>query len=490
MLVTAEKRLPTRLVDVSNPDLLRVVDTRHFSTDIVYFTLSHRWSAMTLASLTTKTYDAFHKEIPLSSMSKTFKEAIEFTRLLGVRYLWIDSLCIIQDSREDWLNESSMMGEVYAHGTLNIAATASEDGSGGIFSRDTTEDSLLPRLVSSRQWGGLNDQDYIIYTEFDPAFPEVWKNAVEETPLGERGWVLQERILSPRVVHFAANQCFWECCQDTEAELFPKETFRHDGFLKQIVLSVPPDHAIFDQNQNVLYTYWDALIEKYSRCDLTFESDKLVAFAGLAQRACRQLNLDPSNYLAGLWKPKIAQGLLWRVAKYDPRRRAVIGRGPSWSWTSREGTVYTFSEEVQLWETEKCHITVLDIAMFHDGDPFGQVTGGRLVVRGYLFRDVSQFLKEPGIDWAKDDEVEYPESYFLLVLTHQSGSNANSTVISGIILVPTKVKRGQFRRVGVMLNREIKDLGVLLDYVKNSELLDQSLYQEADLENGFTIEMV
>lgn len=488
MLVAAERRLPTRLVDVSNANLLRVVDTRHLSAETIYFTLSHRWSSIPIASLTTKTYDAFYKEIPVSSISKTFKEAIEFTRMLRVQYLWIDSLCIIQDSRQDWLHESSMMGEVYAHGTLNIAATASEDD-GGIFGGGSAEDSLVPRLVSSRQWGGADDREYIIYPEFDPAFPEVWKNAVEETPLGERGWVLQERILSPRVVHFAANQCFWECCQDTEAELFPKETFRHDGFLKQIVLSVPPDHAIFDQNQNVLYTYWDALIEKYSRCDLTFESDKLVAFAGLAQRACRQLNLDPSNYLAGLWKPKIAQGLLWRVAKYDPRRRAVIGRGPSWAWTSREGTVYTFSEEVQLWETERCHVTVIDTEMFHDGDPFGQVTGGRLVLCGYLFKDISTFLKEPDVDCAKDDEGEYPDSYFLLVLTHQSGLASHSAVVSGVILVPT-VKRGQFRRVGVMLNREVENLETLLEHGLKTELLDQSLYQEANSEHGFTIELV
>lgn len=490
MLVAEKRRLPTRLVDVSNPAIIRVVDTLDLSVDIAYFTLSHRWGSSTIVSLTSKTYDMFYEEIPSSLLSKTFAEAIQLTHLLGVRYLWIDSLCIIQDSKEDWLHESSMMGEVYAHGTLNIAATAADDGDRGIFGGDMAKDMLMPRYVSSCQWGGSDDQDYIIYPEVDPKFPEVWKNVVEETPLGQRGWVLQERIISPRVVHFAANQCLWECCQATEAELFPKDTFRHDGFLKQIVVPVPPDYPTFKETQNLLYTCWDALIEKYSRCDLTFESDKLVAFSGLAQRTLRQLDLGPSDYLAGLWKPNIAQGLLWRVAIYDPRRRAVAGRGPSWSWSSREGTVYTFSEEVHLWETEQCHITILDTAMFHDGDPFGQVTGGRLLVRGLLFGDIATFSKRPSNRWVKDDEMEYLNSYFLLVLTHQSASDVHITTISGIMIVPTEVKRGQFRRVGVLLHREVEDTSLLLEHGRKVENLDRSFYQEADSETGFTIELV
>lgn len=498
-LVAPGKRLPTRLLDVSNPKYPRVIPTDHLPVSTIYFTLSHRWGSCQFTSLSTKTYDDFLKSIPLESLPRTFREAVELTSLLGAQYLWIDSLCIIQDSREDWLHESSMMGEVYAHGTLNIAATSSKDGDGGIFGRDISSDYWIPRLISSRLWDhdDSTTRDYIIYPDFDPAYPEVWKNLVEETPLGERGWVLQERILSPRVVHFAANQCFWECCQDTAGELFPKETFRHDGFLKKIVTPVPQGHEAFDQNQAVLYTYWDAVVEKYSRCDLSFESDKLVAFAGLAQRACRQLNLNSSDYMAGLWRPTIAQGLLWRVARFDLRRRAVTGRGPSWSWISREGTVYTFtlytfSEEFRLWETEKCHIGILNYEMFHDDDPFGQVKGGHLILRGYMFSDLSAFLKE-GPRWSKDDEEDdYPVLYFLLVLTHRIDhpTDSSSTVISGIMLVPTGLKQGQFRRVGVLLNHEIHNLETLLEYGKNPGMLNPALYEEADSESGFVIELV
>ncbi|KAE8451661.1 hypothetical protein EG329_003118 [Mollisiaceae sp. DMI_Dod_QoI] len=438
-------------------------------------------------------------------MPRTFRETIELTRLLGAQYLWIDSLCIIQDSREDWLHESSIMGEVYAHGALNIAATVAVDGDGGIFSHAPGEDQWIPLLISSRLWSNShqndNVRDYVIYPEFDPEFPEVWKNVVEETPLGERGWVLQERILSPRVLHFAENQCFWECCQETAAELFPKETFRHDGFLKQIIISVPPDHEIFENNQAVLYTYWDALIEKYSRCDLTFESDKLVAFAGLAQRACRQLGLDPKDYMGGLWRPKIAQGLLWHPAQYDPRRRGVTGRGPSWSWTSREGTVYTFSEDQYLWGSENCHITILDYEMLHDGHPFGQVSGGRLRLRGCLCRNMYKFLRNSDHSnfnpedqfphWMKDDERVYPSSYFLLVLTHRTQPPLNGrTVISGLVLVPTGLNFGQFRRIGMISTHPIDDLKTFIKNGKDPDLLDPSLYQEADAENGFTIELV
>jgi hypothetical protein len=165
--------------------------------------------------LTSKSHETYSQAIPLSQLTDTFEHAVRLTYLLGYQYLWIDSLCIIQDSQEDWRKESSMMGEIYANGLLNIAATASSDGSGGLFHQPANSPAS-PLILKSLDESG-NTEHFSCYPT------DLWVNEVEEAPLGRRGWVIQERILSPRVVHFASTQIFWDCCQEKGAELLPPE---------------------------------------------------------------------------------------------------------------------------------------------------------------------------------------------------------------------------------------------------------------------------
>jgi len=141
------------------------------------------------------------EDIPFNSLSRTFQEAIFTTRRLGFRYLWIDSLCIIQDSREDWRKESVLMSTVYSGSQLNLAATSARNGTEGYF-RDRNPSLVQPCKVRARTTGhgeGL----------FDCVDLNIWKKGVEESPLGLRGWVLQERVLAPRTLHFGETQMFW-----------------------------------------------------------------------------------------------------------------------------------------------------------------------------------------------------------------------------------------------------------------------------------------
>jgi len=135
-----------------------------------------------------------------STLTKTFQDAIYITRRPGIRFLWIDSLCIIQDSVSDWVKESSTMGEVYANGIFNIAATAASDGRlGCLFDRN-------PRLAQKcRVRIGEETVEFI-----DQWY---WYNNITNTPLNTRAWVLQEELLSPRILNWERQQLSWKCSE-------------------------------------------------------------------------------------------------------------------------------------------------------------------------------------------------------------------------------------------------------------------------------------
>lgn len=118
-VVSSNKILPTRLLQIAQIEdipQVRVMSTTHLPITTPYLTSSHCWGSKTLASLTAERETSFTKYFPHSSLQRTFQDAVELTMLLGYEYLWIDSLCIIQDSQSDWEHESSMMGRIYAMG--------------------------------------------------------------------------------------------------------------------------------------------------------------------------------------------------------------------------------------------------------------------------------------------------------------------------------------------------------------------------------------
>ena len=190
--------LPTRLVDVGQTPYetsIRLCDGKSLRVETEYVTLSHCWGKKVSPKLLTTNCSRFYNSIPQDQLSRTFADAVEMTRRLGRRYLWIDALCIIQDSVEDWNIEASTMGEVYSRSYLNIAATASTDGQGGLFrTRDPL--SITPcRIVPT--WEDFS-REPLVY--FDTS---QYRTDIEEAPMNQRAWVVQERLLAPRVVHFS-----------------------------------------------------------------------------------------------------------------------------------------------------------------------------------------------------------------------------------------------------------------------------------------------
>jgi hypothetical protein len=145
----------------------------------------------------------------VSKLPKTFRDAVRVAQNLGIQYLWIDSLCIIQWNEEDWKSEAKRMQDVYAGAYCTIAATSADDSNAGFLQR-------TPRSEYIHIQDNLGGQFYLS-TELDDSDKDV-----ESAPLNQRAWVLQERVLSRRTIHFSANQVYFECGDGVWCESFTK----------------------------------------------------------------------------------------------------------------------------------------------------------------------------------------------------------------------------------------------------------------------------
>ena len=326
-----ESWLPTRLVDVGSHGsgrAPRLIITREEQLEVgrtAYIALSHRWGSGFVKKLTTENITQFQCGIPLDTLPATFRDAILVARRLGVRYLWIDSLCILQGSKFDWQQESATMGRVYERSYCNFAATAAAEGHKGLFiDRDP---SLVSPFKIDIQWEGHHRSYYFLYSGF-------WHSGVTKAPLNRRGWVIQERLLSPRTLSFN-NQLFWECLELKACEAFPQGLGEHEDFEPE---DVDDDSELCSKSwrtdmikANHKYAFWGKIVEQLTASGLTDDADKLIAISGIAKR---MQSLLGDIYVAGLWECNLTFDLLWyvekgRQANWDPSFRVDIYRG--WS---------------------------------------------------------------------------------------------------------------------------------------------------------------
>jgi hypothetical protein len=169
-----------------------------------YFCLSYCWGDSRKALTTTKTYWPYRKEISIETLPRTFQDAIKVTRGLGVRYLWIDALCIIQDSKDDMAKEISTMGSIYRNATMTIAAANGNNADSGLFSiRDprSVRPCLLFRIDNSDHWG-RHHYPIVVENQNIRSF---------SSPLDNRAWILQEEMLSARTLVFSPGCLRWSC---------------------------------------------------------------------------------------------------------------------------------------------------------------------------------------------------------------------------------------------------------------------------------------
>lgn len=326
--------------------------------------------------------------LDITDLPQTYQDAIEITRQLNIRYLWADSLCIIQDDARDWRKKSALTGDVYKHGFLNISAVAAADMRTGIYvPRDSSK--CGPLLI--QETTSLSQSDGSQWAVIQKCF---WQDAVDWNHLNARGWVLQERVLAPRTIYYTKGFVHWECRSMGASEIFPHGLPSSFGFrsslrmspFKQLILGRSLD--CYDKKATMFLTtrYWQKLLLTYLHCNLTYEQDRLIALSGPTREFHRILKTD---YLAGFWRDQLPLSLIWHIMsnpKHPPKRFQEYV-APSWSWASTTGHVLTPLNEYRVPELSgKDLLTILeiDLRLVNGEDPFGQIVDGHMIVRGHL----------------------------------------------------------------------------------------------------------
>lgn len=433
---------PTRLIQISGSSTslkARLVESAeitwdtHSKTDTKvghsmpgYCTLSHCWGQIEMVKLLRCNNASFREHIPISTLTKTFREALQVALRLGFRYIWIDSLCIMQDSQEDWLREASLMSSVYYFSALNLAATAASDGNEGLFF------PRYPPLVRAC----TIEQPALTNRKLDIINEALWINHIDTSTLCQRAWVVQERFLARRTLHFAKNQLFWECHEINACETFPSKIMGSMSY-----------HTAFKE-ADASEEHWGDVVELYTRASLSHAGDKLFALSGIASWF-HERNGD--EYIAGLWRTGIERQLYWRV---EDGSRPVIYRAPSWSWASVDGEIDFYYTN----ETVVIDVKDAKVQLESSDQVFGGVKSRFLTIECWQLKKVvigvdefgNYTLRVRGMTGLTDimhfhdvDDLLSQEDQIYLLLTIKRGMDA----VSGLLLESANIG-GQYRRRG------------------------------------------
>jgi hypothetical protein len=398
------RELPTRLLHLTagSPEpMVRLIDGANTSLDVntPYIALSHSWGNTMPIQLIASRLSEFTSGIAFRDLPATFRDTAALAMELGVSYIWIDSLCIIQDSAPDWLHEAQRMASVYAFSHLTIAASASKNPTTGL------SPSPRPRTVIVRpswkgfiqEWGLQPGQTLRVT---NPWYDE-FSNTIVSAPLNRRGWTYQEYALAPRVLHCTDGEWWWNGISD---EIHRETSTKAIQFFTGPASITWPDKLAFfsKERRRLLRTpdvwFWDYLTAQYNQRALTKRKDKLVAFGAVAQLfgQVNDLPVDkPGEYVAGAWRSYLPFGLHWSVGENAERHVSQPGSEdeqyviPSWSWASIDGLV-RFHDGKSLKETREKQIKgmprLVDVNVVTEGGPFGPVKSGYIILHGPIFR--------------------------------------------------------------------------------------------------------
>lgn len=338
--------LPRRLLQLSiqaDQISIRLVHSRDIPSRQPYICLSHCWGTHPPLKLLKSNLANFLNSVSLSSLPRTFIDAVLVTLRLGYEYLWIDSLCVIQDSKVDFQEQIPEFGRIYSCCEFTIAALGAVDGTVGCFSsRNLLEYNSC--LVSNTNGQKLH---------LSPG-NTTWSAGPDEMhdsqapPLHRRAWVVQERTLSPRTVYFGSNMIFWECIEGRASEMYPdmEESWAKNFLVheskdlagQEWILMNPKDQmkcsfaVLLRTCADVGYRLWGRtwwnIVRIYTACQLTFDRDKWNAISGLATQV---ESTTGETLVHGLWSTHLVQELLWHT--FTIGRKVEIDV-PSWSWLS------------------------------------------------------------------------------------------------------------------------------------------------------------
>lgn len=392
--------LPTRVLDLSDLNNIRL----HVTNGQVgtYVALSYCWGNTINLTTTQDTLSSRIQGTPISEFPHTLRDAILVARRLGYQYLWIDALCIIQDSHNDKNNEISKMRHIFqsAHLTI-IAASAATSRTGFLHKRapPRTPDLQLPYPCPDGSEGTMQLYerlgDSVNPVQYDPSLD----------PASARAWTLEERLLSPRRLIYTSTHLRYLCetaeladggsaaDRSYQGHIYsgPPQYYRSDRLPRALQLSTdatPPSSPTSDPNDDA-WKAWHAILSDYTSRALTHPSDKLRALSGISSLYSLRTG---DTYHAGLWNAHLVTDLLWQVNISPPigkqaalSSRPASYRGPSWSWASVEGAILNR----QVGQADKIaanDFTVLkcEVVPVATVNPYGAVSNATMVLKGRM----------------------------------------------------------------------------------------------------------
>lgn len=475
--------LPTRVLDVTGSAIKLVIsDTFQRGK---YVALSHCWGASQPLKTLKQNIASHHQGIDPHALPQTFQDAITITRYLGTQYVWIDSLCIIQDDSLDWEREAAKMADVYGLAYLVLGASSAAGGSEGFLGpRAHHFQGSIKVPCPSPHW--------MAPIHYRPLLEHPVPNAssLHFGPLESRGWTFQERAMAKRFVSFGKHELLWSCsclwdCECGWTRIRRGESKEKlDMMLKNGALLFPRINQLSEED---LYHEWrTAIVTPYSSRNLTFSKDRLVALSAITKAFNERLD---DKFLAGLWRKQLHRDLGWHGnGRLRDGFETNSYTAPSWSWVSPNPSI------MLRWNLPMrdlpldsiCHIIEANCTPASDINPFGSVSAGHVTLEGLFVSataklsdgdDRTYSLKEwpnsafqadmfmgiSEVDWegnliktatrqasmnrdVKAETVDLP-AWCLVLYTVKSGQTNNADVL---VLGRSVSQPGKFERVGLL----------------------------------------
>ena len=452
--------LPTRVLDVGTSDapklLLHIFSSGEMAERGEYACLSYCWGGDQFKTFL-DTVEELKTHIPIDQLSLTVADAVEVTRRLGLRYLWVDALCIVQDSDEDKAREIARMGAIYKNSTVTIAAATARAASEGFLRRPPS----TPRSAAVRV-RLPNGQVGIVRLTLSHFYYAGQARLERDHPLDSRGWCLQEYLLSPRLLIFSMFNVERACQIDKEVAgdgpLGRGQTF---GATFRLPPAIFGGETIRDQltrlgRRDIRFSFprerirlWEQIVSDFSCRELTDLRDRLPALAGIAGELQKAWG---DEYMFGMWKRLLPWTLAWEALVPEGRPRERSSLAPTWSWASlNTGVVFRdMPETPTISPTDITWETGVENDMATSSPPFPC-----LAVNGTLVRS-TEARREPLDIWSDLGEPFDKEWSYLVVRRRtahwpDAGSGLKRTDTTYLVL--RSVGKGVYTRVGLAQHR-------------------------------------
>ncbi|UKZ87052.1 uncharacterized protein TrAFT101_002865 [Trichoderma asperellum] len=509
---------PTRLLHVGGrkeSGLIRLVETHGYPNmdekPQQYLALSYCWGKDGPSLKTTKSnYAHLQKSISYSAMPKAYQDTVCVARALGVKYIWIDALCIIQDDRGDWEKESRMMAEIFQNSLTTVILLRTASCNEGFLERNPS----IKINYQNRQWN-VRGSFFLRHMPFsyldaesairgEPSFSNRPVSLeLRHSPWQTRGWTFQEDMFSMRKLYFGQLMMYWDSLKPVDI-MRTEDTIINDRLNRvdenaetSIIHSSEPWRGDYD------YDGWYYPMLNYCKKTLTYETDRLAAVSSYAKLVAGK---SGDTYVAGLWKKNLHRGLLWKIDRRQRRTFSGLMRqlskpsgyiAPSWSWASHHSILhFDLSDGIMQPECEVLEAKTRNFG----GDAYGPVRNGHVSIRGkacripggrlrmlplmspylnvqceWLAMDDEQYVAQCALDWrvtdgggkqlpeASGDSVDAVE---MLLISSSYTKNASAfsrkpqeweikeedlplEVMHGILLYPTGKSRNEYWRAGL-----------------------------------------